>query len=39
VVLTHLVGGTRSEDEASYLDGVRKHYSGPVAVARDLMEF
>ena len=39
VILTHLVGGTRTEDEALYLAGVRKHYSGPVVVARDLMEF
>jgi ribonuclease BN (tRNA processing enzyme) len=39
VVLTHLVGGTRTEDEAAYVEGVRKHYSGAVVVARDLMEF
>ena len=39
VVLTHLVTGTRTDGDASYIEAVKKHYSGQVVVARDLMEF
>jgi ribonuclease BN (tRNA processing enzyme) len=38
-VLTHLVTGTRTDGDASYIEAVKKHYSGPVVVAQDLMEF
>jgi ribonuclease BN (tRNA processing enzyme) len=38
VVLTHLVPGG-DEPDARYSDGVRKHFNGPVVVARDLMVF
>lgn len=38
VVLTHLVPGGEEPDER-YTDGVRKHFKGPVTVARDLMVF
>lgn len=38
VVLTHLVPG-RSEPDSRYIEGVRKHFQGPVRVARDLMIF
>ena len=38
VILTHLVPGG-DEPDTRYTDGVRKHFSGPVEVARDLMVF
>ncbi|SEB25104.1 MBL fold metallo-hydrolase [Variovorax sp. YR216] len=38
LVLTHLIPG-REEPESLFVDGVRKHYKGPVKVARDLMAF
>lgn len=38
VVLTHVVPGG-DEPDARYTDGVRKHFKGPVVVARDLMVF
>ena len=38
VILTHLVPGG-DEPDARYSDGVRKHFKGPVVVARDLMVF
>ena len=38
VILTHLVPGG-DEPDSRYTDGVRKHFSGPVEVARDLMVF
>ncbi len=38
VVLSHLVGNP-SDSDGGYVDGVRKFYSGPVVVGRDLMEF
>lgn len=38
VVLTHLIPG-REEPESLFVDGVRKHFKGPVRVARDLMTF
>ena len=38
VVLTHLVPGGEEPDER-YTDGVRKHFKGPVVVARDLTVF
>jgi ribonuclease BN (tRNA processing enzyme) len=39
VVLTHLVTGSRADGDASYIEAVKRYYSGPVVVARDLMEF
>ena len=39
VILSHLVSGVSGDPDSVYLDGVRKFYSGPVVVARDLMEF
>ncbi|MEP7246777.1 MAG: MBL fold metallo-hydrolase [Gammaproteobacteria bacterium] len=39
VVLSHLVTGTLPVDDNRYVEGVKKLYSGPVVVARDLMEF
>jgi ribonuclease BN (tRNA processing enzyme) len=39
VVLSHLVTGNASNADEAYVDAVRKLYSGPVVVARDLMEF
>jgi ribonuclease BN (tRNA processing enzyme) len=38
VVLSHLVGG-RGTNDSTYIDGVKKSFSGPVVVGRDLMEF
>ncbi len=38
VVLTHVIPG-RSEPDSVYTDAAKKHYSGPVVVARDLMVF
>jgi len=38
VVLTHLVPGGEEPDER-YTESVRKHFKGPVVVARDLMVF
>jgi ribonuclease BN (tRNA processing enzyme) len=38
VVLTHVIPG-RDEPESLFVDGVRKHFQGPVRVARDLMTF
>ncbi|HEU4623204.1 MAG TPA: MBL fold metallo-hydrolase, partial [Steroidobacteraceae bacterium] len=37
VVLTHLVTGGRSGQDAKYIAAVKEHYSGPVVVAHDLM--
>jgi ribonuclease BN (tRNA processing enzyme) len=39
LVLTHLVSGQAGADDAAYIAGVRKFYSGPVVVGKDLMEF
>ena len=39
VVLTHLVPGSDDLPDSAYSDGVRKYFSGPVVVAKDLMEF
>jgi ribonuclease BN (tRNA processing enzyme) len=39
VVLSHLVGGRDGADDSAYIDGVKKSFSGPVVLARDLMEF
>jgi ribonuclease BN (tRNA processing enzyme) len=39
LVLTHLVPGSRAEEDGRYVDRVRKYYDGPVVVAHDLMEF
>jgi len=39
LVLSHLVPGRLDSPEGGYIDGVKDFYSGPVAVARDLMEF
>jgi len=38
VVLTHLIPG-REEPDSIFIEGVRKHFQGPVRVARDLMAF
>lgn len=38
VALTHLIPG-RGEPDSLFIDGVRKHFRGPVRVARDLMAF
>ena len=38
VVLTHLIPG-REEPETLFIGGVRKHFTGVVKVARDLMSF
>lgn len=38
VVLTHILPGA-DEPDSVYAEGVRKHYDGPVVVARDLMSF
>jgi ribonuclease BN (tRNA processing enzyme) len=39
LVLTHLVpGDDPSVTDEMWIDGVRKHYAGPIVVARDLME-
>jgi ribonuclease BN (tRNA processing enzyme) len=39
VVLTHLTSRAGSEDYTPWADEVQKHFSGPVLVAKDLMEF
>lgn len=39
VVLSHFVPGRDNDPDSAYLDGVRKHYSGPVTAARDGMSF
>jgi ribonuclease BN (tRNA processing enzyme) len=39
VVLTHLVNGRRSGGGEKLIEAVKKHYSGSVVVAMDLMEF
>jgi ribonuclease BN (tRNA processing enzyme) len=39
VVLSHLVNGGAPANEAAYIAGVKSHYSGPVVVGKDLMEF
>ena len=39
VVLSHLVPGGDELPDVAYSDGVRKFYTGPVTVAKDLMEF
>jgi ribonuclease BN (tRNA processing enzyme) len=39
VVLTHLVTGARTDGDNAYIEAVKKSFSGPVVVARDLMEF
>jgi ribonuclease BN (tRNA processing enzyme) len=40
VVLTHLLPAAPGQDvERTFVDGVRKHYAGPVVVAADLMSF
>jgi ribonuclease BN (tRNA processing enzyme) len=40
VVLTHtLLTGNDDEDTRHYLDGVKKFYSGPVELAKDLKQF
>jgi ribonuclease BN (tRNA processing enzyme) len=39
VVLSHIVGGLAGTDDSAYIDGVKKNFSGPVVLARDLMEF
>lgn len=38
LVLTHVLPG-RDEPDSVYTDAVRRHYKGPVTVARDLMSF
>lgn len=38
LVLTHVIPGL-NEPDSTFVDPVRKHYSGPVVVARDLMSF
>lgn len=38
LVLNHVIPG-QSEPDSVYIDPVRKHYDGPVTVARDLMSF
>jgi ribonuclease BN (tRNA processing enzyme) len=39
VVLSHVVPGLATDSDALYTDGVRKLYSGPVTLGRDLQEF
>jgi ribonuclease BN (tRNA processing enzyme) len=39
VVLSHLAPGRPANPDSDYVDGVKEFYSGPVVVARDLMEF
>lgn len=39
VVLTHFTPGADADPEGAYVDGVRKHFSGPVVAAEDLAEF
>jgi ribonuclease BN (tRNA processing enzyme) len=38
VVMTHLQPSP-NDDYSRYIEGVKKHYSGRVFVAKDLMEF
>ncbi|AOW12043.1 MBL fold metallo-hydrolase [Hydrogenophaga crassostreae] len=38
LVLTHIIPG-QEEPDSTYLDPAKKHYDGPVTVARDLMSF
>lgn len=38
LVLNHIIPG-KDEPDSVYLDPIRKHYSGPATVARDLMSF
>ncbi|AOW12042.1 MBL fold metallo-hydrolase [Hydrogenophaga crassostreae] len=38
LVFTHVIPG-RDEPDSAYLDPAKKHYDGPVTVARDLMSF
>jgi ribonuclease BN (tRNA processing enzyme) len=38
LVLTHVIPG-REEPDTTYIDPVRKHFNGPVVVARDLAAF
>lgn len=38
LVLNHIIPG-QDEPDSVYLDPVKKHYDGPVTVARDLMSF
>lgn len=39
VVLSHFVPGRDGDADSDYVDGVKKHYDGPVVAARDLMAF
>jgi len=39
VVLTHFTPGGDSDPEEAYTDGVRRHFTGPVVAAEDLMSF
>ena len=39
VVLSHVAPGLAGDKDSSYIDGVKKLYSGPVVLAHDLMEF
>ena len=39
VVLSHLVPGRPGTSDSVYTDGVKKYFSGPVVVGKDLMEF
>ena len=39
VVLTHLTSPAGTDDYTPWAAEVRKHFSGPVFVAKDLMEF
>jgi ribonuclease BN (tRNA processing enzyme) len=38
LVLNHIIPG-KDEPDSVYLEPVRRHYKGPVTVARDLMSF
>jgi ribonuclease BN (tRNA processing enzyme) len=39
VVLSHIVSGAGGRGDAAYIDEVKKSFSGPVVVGKDLMEF
>jgi ribonuclease BN (tRNA processing enzyme) len=39
VVLSHIVPGTEVDPDSFFIKAVKSKYSGPVVVARDLMEF
>jgi hypothetical protein len=39
VVLSHVIPGLAGDRDATYIDGVKKFYSGPVVLGQDLMEF